>query len=80
MLIGSFRVNHKYSLPASLRPTHIQQTVPHECAIDGVIFPSVRDAMILHRGEWRNARSQRRMLKSQTNSIWSKRYMAVYLR
>lgn len=46
----SFRVNHAYTLPSSLRPTKVQRTVPHEHAIDGIIFPSIRDRMILLRG------------------------------
>lgn len=29
----------------------MQRTVPHEHAIDGIIFPSIRDRMILLRGE-----------------------------
>jgi hypothetical protein len=47
----SFRVNHAYVLPPSLRPTMVQRSNPHEHAIDGVIFPSVRDRMILLRGK-----------------------------
>lgn len=29
----------------------VQRSIPHEHAIDGVIFPSVRDRMILLRGK-----------------------------
>lgn len=45
-------MNHEYMLPPSLRPTPVQQTIPHEHAIDGVLFPSVRDRMILLRGRY----------------------------
>lgn len=48
----SFRINHEYMLPPSLRPTPVQQTIPHEHAIDGILFPSVRDRMILLRGRY----------------------------
>ena len=51
-LTSSFRINHAYVLPASLRPTAVQRTIPHEHAIDGVPFPSVRDRMILLRGRY----------------------------
>lgn len=47
----SFRVNHAYVLPASLRPTNVQRTIPHEHCIDGIPIPAVRDRMILLRGE-----------------------------
>ncbi|KAL7419685.1 hypothetical protein Q5752_005601 [Cryptotrichosporon argae] len=49
---GSFRINHEYRLPPSLRPTAVQRTVPHEHAIDGVVFPSIRNRMILLRGRY----------------------------
>jgi hypothetical protein len=48
----SFRINHAYVLPSSLRPTAVQRTIPHEHAIDGVPFPSIRDRMILLRGRY----------------------------
>lgn len=50
-LANSFRMNHEYHLPPSLRPTVVQRTVPHEHAIDGICFPSLRDRMILLRGQ-----------------------------
>jgi hypothetical protein len=50
--MSSFRVNHAYVLPASMRPTAVQRTIPHEHAIDGVPFPSIRDRMILLRGRY----------------------------
>ncbi|ORY29518.1 hypothetical protein BCR39DRAFT_531931 [Naematelia encephala] len=50
--LNNFRVNHSYSLPLSLRPTRVQRTIPHEHAIDGFIFPSIRDRMILLRGRY----------------------------
>lgn len=45
-------MNHEYHLPPSLRPTVVQRTVPHEHAIDGICFPSLRDRMILLRGRY----------------------------
>ncbi|WWC68743.1 uncharacterized protein I206_102677 [Kwoniella pini CBS 10737] len=50
--LNNFRKNHEYHLPPSLRPTVVQRTIPHEHAIDGIIFPSVRDRMILLRGRY----------------------------
>ncbi|WWD16612.1 hypothetical protein CI109_101040 [Kwoniella shandongensis] len=50
--LNNFRVNHEYHLPPSLRPTVIQRTVPHEHAIDGIVFPTIRDRMILLRGRY----------------------------
>ncbi|ODN76777.1 hypothetical protein, variant 1 [Cryptococcus amylolentus CBS 6039] len=50
--LNNFRMNHEYHLPPSLRPTVIQRTVPHEHAIDGICFPSMRDRMILLRGRY----------------------------
>jgi hypothetical protein len=51
LIFRSFRMNHSYNLPPSLRPTKVQRTIPHEHVIDGMIFPSIRDRMILLRGE-----------------------------
>ncbi|WVW80021.1 hypothetical protein I302_101994 [Kwoniella bestiolae CBS 10118] len=50
--LNNFRMNHEYHLPPSLRPTVVQRTIPHEHAIDGIIFPSIRDRMILLRGRY----------------------------
>ncbi|KAK8861477.1 hypothetical protein IAR55_002298 [Kwoniella newhampshirensis] len=50
--LNNFRLNHEYHLPPSLRPTVVQRTVPHEHAIDGIVFPTVRDRMILLRGRY----------------------------
>ncbi|AAW42655.1 hypothetical protein CNBC5960 [Cryptococcus deneoformans B-3501A] len=50
--LNNFRMNHEYHLPPSLRPTVVQRTVPHEHAIDGICFPSLRDRMILLRGRY----------------------------
>ncbi|EIW66639.1 hypothetical protein TREMEDRAFT_34871, partial [Tremella mesenterica DSM 1558] len=50
--IANFRVNHSYHLPPSLQPTVVQRTVAHEHFIDGIIFPSIRDRMILLRGRY----------------------------
>lgn len=49
---SSFRINHEYTLPPSLRPTPVQRTLPHEHAIDGILFPNIRDRMILLRGKY----------------------------
>jgi len=45
------RVN-TYCLPASLRPTLLQRTMPHESIIDGVLHPEIRDRMIMYRGRY----------------------------
>ncbi|WVF67121.1 hypothetical protein IAT40_001866 [Kwoniella sp. CBS 6097] len=50
--LNNFRLNPDYHLPPALRPTIVQRTVPHEHAIDGIIFPSFRDRMILLRGRY----------------------------
>ncbi|TFY79403.1 hypothetical protein EWM64_g4610 [Hericium alpestre] len=41
-----------YCLPASLRPTLVQRTVPHESVIDRVPHPELRDRLILLRGRF----------------------------
>lgn len=48
----SYERNAAYCLPASLRPTQIQRTVAHEYVIDGIIFPDIRDKMILYKGRF----------------------------
>lgn len=50
--LNNFRVNPNYVLPNSLRPTKVQKTIAHEHAIDGIIYPSIRDRMILLRGRY----------------------------
>ncbi|KAF9649631.1 hypothetical protein BDM02DRAFT_3142281 [Thelephora ganbajun] len=45
------RVN-TYCLPASLRPTLLQRTMPHESIIDAVLHPEIRDRMIMFRGRY----------------------------
>jgi hypothetical protein len=42
--------NSKYHLPASLRPTDVQQKIPHNRMIDGILIPGIRDHMILLQG------------------------------
>lgn len=71
-LTSSFRINHAYVLPASLRPTAVQRTIPHEHAIDGVPFPSVRDRMILLRGRYDLIDAYQGLLQgvSPTPIIW----------
>ncbi|ORX33644.1 hypothetical protein BD324DRAFT_639017 [Kockovaella imperatae] len=48
----NYRLNHSYVLPPSLTPTPIQRTIPHEYVIDGMIYPTLRDRMILLRGQY----------------------------
>ncbi|KAJ9094758.1 hypothetical protein QFC21_005917 [Naganishia friedmannii] len=50
--LNNFHVNPNYVLPLSLRPTQAQRTIPHEHIIDGIIFPTLRDKMILLRGKY----------------------------
>ncbi|WVQ94504.1 hypothetical protein IAU59_001583 [Kwoniella sp. CBS 9459] len=50
--LNNFRLNPEYRLPPALRPTGVQRTVPHEHAIDGIIFPTVRERMIILRGRY----------------------------
>lgn len=52
LIACSFRLNHAYHLPPSLTPTVVQRTIPHEHSIDGIIFPSMRDRMIMFRGRY----------------------------
>jgi len=35
-----------------LRPSHVQRTITHEFIIDGILFPEVRDKMILYKGSY----------------------------
>ncbi|KAJ9120542.1 hypothetical protein QFC24_005217 [Naganishia onofrii] len=50
--LNNFHVNPNYVLPLSLRPTQAQRTIPHEHIIDGIIFPTLRDKMIILRGQF----------------------------
>ncbi|KAK7470837.1 hypothetical protein VKT23_002254 [Stygiomarasmius scandens] len=47
--LDNFKRNSAYCLPASLRPTLVQRTVPHESVIDRILHPELRDRMILLR-------------------------------
>ncbi|KIL68135.1 hypothetical protein M378DRAFT_100731 [Amanita muscaria Koide BX008] len=50
--LDNFKRNANYCLPASLRPTLVQRTVPHESVIDRILHPDLRDRMILLRGRY----------------------------
>ncbi|KAF8631282.1 hypothetical protein AX15_002608 [Amanita polypyramis BW_CC] len=50
--LDNFKRNAGYCLPASLRPTLVQRTVPHESVIDRILHPELRDRMILLRGRY----------------------------
>ncbi|KAF8914100.1 hypothetical protein CPB84DRAFT_1861639 [Gymnopilus junonius] len=47
--LENYKRNASYCLPASLRPTVVQRTIPHESIIDRVLHPELRDRMILYR-------------------------------
>ncbi|TDL29281.1 hypothetical protein BD410DRAFT_779642 [Rickenella mellea] len=49
--LDNYKRNNAYCLPQSLRPTLVQRTVPHEGIIDGVVYPELRDRMILLRAQ-----------------------------
>jgi hypothetical protein len=50
--ISNYKRNSSYTLPSSLRPTHVQRTITHEFIIDGILFPEMRDKMILYKGSY----------------------------
>ncbi|KAJ8698123.1 hypothetical protein PTI98_004863 [Pleurotus ostreatus] len=50
--LDNYKRNSAYCLPASLRPTLVQRTVPHESVIDTIIHPDLRDRMILLRSKF----------------------------
>ncbi|GAA5850576.1 hypothetical protein JCM8547_001918 [Rhodosporidiobolus lusitaniae] len=45
-------LNPNYNLPPSLRQTVTQKTVPHHVFFDGIIFPSLRDRLILLKDQY----------------------------
>lgn len=49
--LDNFMRNSAYCLPASLRPTLVQRTINHESVIDRIIYPELRDRIILLRGQ-----------------------------
>ncbi|OJA20885.1 hypothetical protein AZE42_00882 [Rhizopogon vesiculosus] len=49
--LDNFMRNSAYCLPSSLRPTLVQRTINHESVIDRIIYPELRDRMILLRGQ-----------------------------
>ncbi|KAG2146649.1 hypothetical protein DEU56DRAFT_785642 [Suillus clintonianus] len=49
--LDNFMRNSAYCLPASLRPTLVQRTINHESIIDRIIYPELRDRIILLRGQ-----------------------------
>ncbi|KAG0705488.1 hypothetical protein DFH29DRAFT_996809 [Suillus ampliporus] len=50
--LDNFMRNSAYCLPASLRPTLVQRTINHESVIDRLIYPELRDRVILLRGQF----------------------------
>ncbi|THH10252.1 hypothetical protein EW146_g8439 [Bondarzewia mesenterica] len=50
--LDNYKRNSSYCLPASLRPTLVQRTVPHESVIDRIPHPELRDRLILLRGSF----------------------------
>ncbi|KAF8313419.1 hypothetical protein DL93DRAFT_2081116 [Clavulina sp. PMI_390] len=50
--LDNYRRNENYFLPASLRPTLVQRTVSHDPLVDGIIYPEVRDRMILLKDQY----------------------------
>ncbi|KAI0315392.1 hypothetical protein OF83DRAFT_357826 [Amylostereum chailletii] len=50
--LDNYKRNSQYCLPASLRPTLVQRTVPHESVIDRIPHPDLRDRLILLRGRF----------------------------
>ncbi|KAH9482856.1 hypothetical protein JR316_0004956 [Psilocybe cubensis] len=50
--LENYKRNSSYCLPASLRPTIIQRTIPHESIVDRVLHPELRDRMILLRQQF----------------------------
>ncbi|KAF8325279.1 uncharacterized protein EI90DRAFT_3073689 [Cantharellus anzutake] len=45
--LDNYKRSSQYFLPASLRPTLVQRSVPHDNLIDGIVYPEIRDRMIL---------------------------------
>lgn len=62
--LDNYRRNDNYFLPASLRPTLVQRTVPHDPLVDGIIYPEIRDRMIL-------LKDQYDLAKCLTDFIWT---------
>ncbi|RDB22509.1 hypothetical protein Hypma_010385 [Hypsizygus marmoreus] len=50
--LDNFKRNNQYCLPASLRPSLVQRTIPHESVIDGILHSELRDRMILLRNRY----------------------------
>ncbi|GAA6059056.1 hypothetical protein JCM10212_001281 [Sporobolomyces blumeae] len=46
------REHPEYNLPPSLRSTSVQNLVPHNAVFDGIIFPSLRDRLILLKDQY----------------------------
>jgi hypothetical protein len=47
--LEQYKKDPSYNLPTSLRPTVFQRTVPHDQFIDGIIWPQMRDNLIMHK-------------------------------
>jgi len=50
--LENYKRNPSYCLPASLRPTLVQRTIPHESFLDRILHPELRDRMILFRDRY----------------------------
>ncbi|PVG00980.1 hypothetical protein CPB86DRAFT_812571 [Serendipita vermifera] len=50
--LTNYKRNPSYTLPASLRPTHVQRTIAHEGIVDGIPIPELRDRMILYKDQF----------------------------
>ncbi|KAF8803700.1 hypothetical protein BYT27DRAFT_7144145 [Phlegmacium glaucopus] len=50
--LENYKRNSSYCLPASLRPTLVQRTIPHESFLDRILHPELRDRMILFRDRY----------------------------
>lgn len=48
--LEQYKKDSSYNLPACLRPTVFQRTVPHDNFIDGIVWPHLRDKLIVNKG------------------------------
>jgi hypothetical protein len=48
--LEQYKKDPSYNLPACLRPTVFQRTVPHDHFIDGIVWPQMRDKLIVNKG------------------------------
>ncbi|KAH7887920.1 hypothetical protein F5I97DRAFT_921257 [Phlebopus sp. FC_14] len=50
--LDNYMRNNAYCLPSSLRPSVVQRTINHESVIDRIVYPDLRDRIILLRGRF----------------------------